>query len=90
MATWDGGHEERIWSTYRLLILHGPGRDPETPWRRSAIGFDTLDHVLDVLVAPDRRSWELKDEDELTWATEQGRFTADQTRRSSALDDPWL
>lgn len=52
--------------------------NPELPWSRSAIGFDTLDHVLDVVIAADRRSWELKDDDELTWATEQGRFTAAQ------------
>jgi hypothetical protein len=25
----------------------------EDPWRRTAIGFDSWDHVLDVAVAPD-------------------------------------
>ena len=48
------------------------------PWRRTPIGIDTLDRILDVVVSPDRSSWRWKDEDELTWSVEQGRYTAEQ------------
>ncbi|MGH2499154.1 MAG: hypothetical protein ACRDF0_03565 [Candidatus Limnocylindria bacterium] len=48
------------------------------PWRRTPIGFGSLDLVLDAVVAPDRSSWYWKDEDELAWAVEQGRYTVDE------------
>jgi predicted RNA-binding protein associated with RNAse of E/G family len=44
----------------------------EAPWRRSAVGFDTWDHALDLVVAPDLSSWEWKDEDEFAWWQEAG------------------
>lgn len=47
----------------------------ETPLTRTPIGFDYLDHLLDVLVAPDRSSWRWKDEDELAEAVERGVFS---------------
>ena len=40
---------------------------------RSAIGFDTRDHLLDLWVTPDRR-WKLKDEDEFAEAAALGFF----------------
>ena len=36
--------------------------DLQAPRVRTAVGFDTTDHVLDVVIAADR-SWEWKDED---------------------------
>jgi predicted RNA-binding protein associated with RNAse of E/G family len=45
------------------------------PWRRTGIGFDTLDQILDVGVADDPSSWRWKDEDELAWAVQTGRCT---------------
>lgn len=47
----------------------------EAPWRRTAIGFDTQDLVLDVTVAPDLSSWAWKDEDELAWSVAVGRLS---------------
>lgn len=44
----------------------------EDPWRRSRVGFDTWDHMLDLVVAPDLSSWEWKDEDEFAWWQEVG------------------
>jgi hypothetical protein len=39
----------------------------QRPFRRTALGFETMDLVLDLIVDPDR-SWRWKDEDELeTW-----------------------
>ncbi|MCC2321172.1 DUF402 domain-containing protein [Cellulomonas xiejunii] len=48
----------------------------QEPLRRTADGFETLDHVLDILVAPDLSWWRWKDEDELSSAVEHGVLTA--------------
>lgn len=34
----------------------------ETPRQRTPIGFDTMDHELDLVVSPDLSSWDWKDE----------------------------
>jgi hypothetical protein len=47
----------------------------QDPLRRTEIGFDTRDHVLDVLIPPDRSSWAWKDEDELAEALALGLFS---------------
>ena len=47
----------------------------ETPHLRDGHSTYSADHVLDVIVEPDR-SWRLKDEHELQAAVEQGRFSA--------------
>jgi hypothetical protein len=47
----------------------------ESPWRRTAIGFDSCDLVLDVVPAADLSSWSWKDRDELEWSVEQGKFS---------------
>jgi len=47
----------------------------QTPLRPTAIGFDYVDHLLDVLVSPDRSSWRWKDEDELAEAVGRGVFS---------------
>lgn len=43
------------------------------PMRRTPLGFDTRDLILDVVVNPDR-SWQLKDEDELRSTGRFGRM----------------
>jgi hypothetical protein len=50
-----------------------------SPWTRFPLGFDTEDHVLDVVVADDRSSWEWKDADDLAWMVERGAYTEDQS-----------
>jgi hypothetical protein len=50
----------------------------EDPWQRTAIGFDSRDNLLDILVAPDLSSWEWKDDDELAWAVENGRHAPEE------------
>jgi predicted RNA-binding protein associated with RNAse of E/G family len=37
----------------------------QDPLRRTAIGFDSMDHVLDIVFSPDKTSWRWKDEDQL-------------------------
>lgn len=51
----------------------------QEPIRRSRLGFDTDDLILDIRVQPDG-SWEWKDEDELEEAVRLGRFTGDEAR----------
>jgi hypothetical protein len=53
----------------------------EDPPRASPFGFDTTDHVLDVLIPPDRSSWRWKDEDELEKAVAAGLFSAEDAAR---------
>ncbi len=51
----------------------------QQPLQRTATGFITEDHFLDILVSPDL-SWRWKDEDELELAVERGRVSAGQSR----------
>lgn len=68
-------------------------QDPVVRWEG---GFDSMDHQIDVTVAPDR-SWALKDEDELADAVTVGRYTQAQAERFRAqaedaittLIEPW-
>ncbi len=52
--------------------------DLHEPLRRTPIGFDSRDQVIDILVAPDRSSWEWKDEDEFEWRQENGLLSPQQ------------
>jgi uncharacterized protein len=47
----------------------------QTPLSPTPIGFDYTDHLLDVLVEPDRTAWRWKDEDELADAVARGVFS---------------
>lgn len=46
------------------------------PWRRTPIGFDTVDHILDIQVTDDLSDWSWKDQDELAWAVVHGQVSA--------------
>lgn len=76
----------------------------EAPWRRSGVGFESEDRDLDIVVEPDLSAWHWKDEDELAFAIERGRFTEAEAvsfraegeqavervlRRAPPLDEPW-
>lgn len=56
----------------------------EEPWRRTSIGFDSRDLWLDLWRRSDDPEWHWKDEDELQWAVEAGRCTA---QRAAAIRD---
>jgi hypothetical protein len=81
-------------------VFHGEGADFrgwyvnfQEPFRRTALGFDTMDNVLDIVIAPDG-SWRWKDEEELELWRARGRFTqaevdairADGIRVAAELD----
>jgi uncharacterized protein len=65
LATWDA----------RTDAFEGWYLNLQDPLRRTDIGFDTRDHVLDVLIPADRASWSWKDEDEMAQAVALGLFT---------------
>ena len=49
----------------------------QAPLQPTPLGFDTRDHALDVVIAPDG-SWRWKDEDHLEAAVRLGRFSRDE------------
>lgn len=51
----------------------------QAPLRRTRLGFDTRDHALDLVIAPDG-SWRWKDEDHLEAAVRLGLFTREEGR----------
>jgi hypothetical protein len=64
------------WSVWRWLDADSRWSDDfsvnlEDPWRRTPIGSDSGDWILDIVARADG-SWRFKDEDELAWASETG------------------
>jgi uncharacterized protein len=97
---------------YAVLLMFEPSTfafrgwyvNLQAPLARSGVGFDTVDHALDVVVSPDR-SWTWKDEDELERFVEVGLFTPAEARafradgeraveglnaRDEPFDDAWI
>jgi hypothetical protein len=70
---------------YAVLLIWSPG-DPRPRWyvnlqaplARTTLGFDTTDHVLDVLIPPDRSGWRWKDEQELAEVVSLGLFSPEE------------
>jgi hypothetical protein len=52
----------------------------QEPVQRTSIGFDTMDHTLDVVVSPDMSEWKWKDEDEFSEAEEVGVYSYAKAR----------
>jgi hypothetical protein len=64
----------------------------EQPWRRTTVGFDSRDDVLDITLADDLTEWHLKDADELEFAVQTGQLTDSEQQgiravAESAVDD---
>jgi hypothetical protein len=47
----------------------------QEPLRRTSIGFDTMDQILDIVISPDQSRWCWKDEDELADAERIGVYS---------------
>ncbi len=59
----------------------------QDPVQRTTIGFDTRDVVLDVVIPPDRTSWEWKDEGEVELALERGLLSHEDVARARAAGE---
>lgn len=66
-GSWDDNH-----------IFQGWKIDLVEPVRRTSLGFDYLDQLLDIIVSADRSIWYRKDEDEVQEAHARGLYTAEQ------------
>jgi hypothetical protein len=64
---WAAEDERRVW--YVNL---------QRPLARTSIGFDTVDHALDVVIELDGSSWRWKDEEELAAAVRDGLFSQNE------------
>ena len=47
----------------------------QAPFWRTPVGYDSTDHILDVVIAADRQSWQWKDEAEFESALQRGYLT---------------
>lgn len=47
----------------------------QEPVQRTKIGFDTMDHMLDIVVSPDMSAWRWKDDDEFAEAERIGFYS---------------
>ncbi|HSG43003.1 MAG TPA: DUF402 domain-containing protein [Anaerolineales bacterium] len=59
----------------------------EEPMRRTPLGFDYMDQLLDIVVSADRLTSHWKDEDEVCQAQALGIFTAEQVRELYQLGE---
>jgi hypothetical protein len=74
---WD----ERTWE-FRCWYINF-----QDPLRRTERGFETMDLTLDLLIAPDLRSWRWKDEDEFEQGIEFGWYTRQQLAELKACGE---
>lgn len=63
---------------------HGWYVNLEKPWRRTKLGFDSEDLVLDVVVSDDLSLWNWKDEDEFDYAIASGRIAPEDAQEIRA------
>jgi hypothetical protein len=85
-STWEGNHTLKLvpvgaahaflahWS--ETWEFRGFYVNLQDPLRRTRLGFDTADHVLDLVI--DGTGWRWKDEDELAEAVGAGRFSREE------------
>lgn len=52
----------------------------QEPIRRTSIGFDTMDNMLDVVISPDMSTWGWKDDDEFIAAQNIGFYSPEKAR----------
>jgi hypothetical protein len=52
----------------------------QEPTRRTSIGIDTLDNILDIVISPDMTEWRWKDTDEFEEAQKVGLYSRERAR----------
>ena len=70
MVMWESGH----------VKFNGWYVNLQEPLRRTPLGFDTMDQLLDIVITPDLSDWHWKDEDEFSDAVEHGVFSLKQAK----------
>ncbi|NNC12391.1 YgaC family protein [Planctomonas sp. JC2975] len=78
-SVWRWVDADGVWSTHFYVNF-------ERPWRRTRLGFDTDDWVLDLIVTGPEHDVTVKDADELEWCVAAGTISAEQAelaRRSA-------
>ena len=65
--SWD---EDHIFQGWKIDLIE--------PVRRTPLGFDYMDQLLDIIVDANRSTWYWKDEDEVQEAQARGIFTSEQ------------
>lgn len=50
----------------------------QEPIRRTSIGFDTMDNILDIVISPDMSNWRWKDDDEFAEARAIGFYSSEK------------
>ncbi len=50
----------------------------QEPIKRTRIGFDTMDNMLDVVISPDMNEWKWKDDDEFAEAQKVGFYSSEK------------
>ena len=68
-GSWNEDHSFKGWKF-----------DLVEPVRRTPLGFDYMDQLLDIIVSADRLTWRWKDEEEVRGAQTSGIFTEEQVR----------
>ncbi|WP_235032585.1 DUF402 domain-containing protein [Actinacidiphila yanglinensis] len=74
-------HQSDLWFSINSFYDAGTGQQQcwyvnfQLPYRRTALGFDTFDLFLDLVVTPDLTQWKWKDEDEYAQARRVGVVT---------------
>lgn len=64
---WDENH---VFEGWKIDLIE--------PMRRTSLGFDYMDQLLDIIISADRSTWRWKDQDEVREAQARGIFTAEQ------------
>jgi hypothetical protein len=68
----DTPYSVLLWTEEQRRVWYVNLQDPLV---RTPIGFDTVDHALDVVIELDRSSWRWKDQEELAEAVRDGLFS---------------
>jgi len=76
------GEAHSIWAMWERggSILRCWYVNLETPLQRTPIGFDTMDHELDIVISPDRSEWKWKDEEAFRELVAGGAFTSGEAQ----------